>query len=393
MTKRKAPSSAAEGASPPKQIRAANLKIVAFNVNGLRALLRHSDGEVLRTLVADEAPDLLFLSETKIDESVVPQLTGGGGSGKGAAKPARAGSDIRGFFGGAKGSAAAHAEGAAAAGDGDGDGDGGGGDLLEGYRQVWNHSTRKKGYSGTAVFLRRGCERLRGAVVSLDGLPGTGALPAEERARVDCEGRLISVRLEGLTVVHTYVPNAGQKLEKVGFRTETWDPLLFRYLRDLRTSGEVLWCGDLNVVRGEGDVSDFRRRRNRAPGCSDAERDSFGALVGGIDAEAMPTDPRQKNPPAHGQAVPGPAAADFVDVYRALHPYPRGTEDHEGYSSLEECPFTYWSARAGARQPNGGWRLDYFVASSARLDRVVDCRHHPRVAGSDHVPISIALAL
>ena len=55
--------------------------------------------------------------------------------------------------------------------------------------------------------------------------------------------------------------------------------------------------------------------------------------------------------------------------------------------------YTWWSNRAGVRERNVGWRIDYFFISSDLLDRVVDTRIHAEVMGSDHCPISLELAL
>ena len=75
------------------------LQAISWNVDGLRAPGRT---EVLAKLVADEAPDMICLQETKLQESHVKDWEG----------------------------------------------------VLEGYTSYWSCSTVKKGYAGTAVFLK-----------------------------------------------------------------------------------------------------------------------------------------------------------------------------------------------------------------------------------------------
>lgn len=54
-----------EGVSSEKA-KAGNTKVVAWNVNGLRAVLKREDGVHLRAYVAQEDPDIFCISETKI---------------------------------------------------------------------------------------------------------------------------------------------------------------------------------------------------------------------------------------------------------------------------------------------------------------------------------------
>lgn len=50
-------------------------------------------------------------------------------------------------------------------------------------------------------------------------------------------------------VVTLYVPNSGQKLERLSYRTTEWDPDLRLYVESLETEGKpVVVTGDLNVA-------------------------------------------------------------------------------------------------------------------------------------------------
>ncbi|KAJ4845284.1 hypothetical protein Tsubulata_015093 [Turnera subulata] len=69
----------------------------------------------------------------------------------------------------------------------------------------------------------------------------------------------------------------------------------------------------------------------------------------------------------------------FVDTFRRQHPNVVG--------------YTYWGYRHGGRKTNKGWRLDYFLASESIADNVHDSYIVPDVTGSDHCPIGLILKL
>jgi exonuclease III len=50
------------------------------------------------------------------------------------------------------------------------------------------------------------------------------------------------------------VPNSGQKLERLKYRTEEWDHDVIQYLIKLQETKPVVWCGDLNVAILDIDV-------------------------------------------------------------------------------------------------------------------------------------------
>ena len=346
---------------------ARSLRIACWNVNGLRSVLRH-EADPLRRFVASARPDVLALSETKVDAALLPAFEG----------------------------------------------------LLPGYDAHWACCSTKKGYSGTAVFTAKA---LRARVA-----PGDSRLAPRGRddaadARLNTEGRLLVAELERCVVVHTYVPNAGAGLGKLGARLD-WDAALAQRLRELAArhgdAKPLVWCGDLNVAHGEWDVHNPKLRD--APGYSLPEREGFGRLVGGLpdrpSALARVRDPARRP----SSAVPGGrgggrgggrrggveggregsegegegegghsghAPAPFFDAWRALHPHPR--EVASAALSEEPCPFTYFSARGRAREKGKGWRLDYCVLAEALRPRLRAAHIHADVPGSDHLPISVDL--
>jgi exonuclease III len=66
----------------------------------------------------------------------------------------------------------------------------------------------KKGYSGTALF-----SRIEPKSVKYDmGI-----------AKHDGEGRMITAEFDSFVLVGVYVPNAGENLKRVDYRTKEWD--------------------------------------------------------------------------------------------------------------------------------------------------------------------------
>jgi exodeoxyribonuclease-3 len=65
----------------------------------------------------------------------------------------------------------------------------------------------------------------------------------------------------------------------------------------------------------------------------------------------------------------------LVDTFRVQHP--------------ETIKYTWWSYRAGARQKNVGWRIDYFLVSETYLQNVKESFILNEVLGSDHCPVGI----
>ncbi|XP_057835643.2 DNA-(apurinic or apyrimidinic site) endonuclease, chloroplastic isoform X2 [Cryptomeria japonica] len=292
------------------------VRLISWNVNGLRALLKREENKFLQ-LAERENFDILCLQETKLQEKDVQQIKQG---------------------------------------------------LLDGYEtSFWTCSVSKLGYSGTAVISRVKPVSVRFGL----GFPDH-----------DGEGRLITVELDKFYLVAGYVPNSGQKLERLTYRVQKWDPALSSYIKDLEQKKPVVLTGDLNCANEEIDIYNPDGNR-RSAGFTDEERRSF-----------------EDNFLNKG----------FVDTFRQQHPNTVG--------------YTYWGYRQGARADNRaiprrpqiwqknlpswkcvppspavpvpetqGWRLDYFLVSKAIMDNVYDSYTIPDVNGSDHCPIGLILKI
>ncbi len=203
----------------------------------------------------------------------------------------------------------------------------------EGYHSYWNYA-QKKGYSGTAVFLRQEPLEVRYGL---------------EPFLRDEEGRLITAELEPFYLLCLYTPNAQDGLKRLDYRM-AWEDAFRAYVAGLQATKPVVICGDLNVAHNEIDLKNPGPNRGNA-GFSDEEREKFSRLL-------------EEN--------------GLVDSYRSLYPDKAGA-------------YTWWSYRMRARERNAGWRIDYFLASRSLRDQIRSADIYADVFGSDHCPVGLTL--
>ncbi|MBB1553745.1 MAG: exodeoxyribonuclease III, partial [Clostridiales bacterium] len=211
------------------------MKIVSWNVNGLRAAINKGFYDFFNQVNAD----LFGIQETKMQENQVDD-------------------DMK---------------------------------KLGNY-QYWN-SAEKKGYSGTAVFLRN--------------------KPLKVTYGDDNEGRVITCEYEDFFFVNCYVPNSKRELERLDYRME-WEDKMREYLISLDNVKPVIYCGDLNVAHKEIDLKN-PNTNHRSAGFTDEER---GKMTDLLDS-------------------------GFVDSFRFVNPDVIDT-------------YSWWSYMFHAREKNVGWR-------------------------------------
>lgn len=205
-------------------------------------------------------------------------------------------------------------------------------DALASYHAFWS-SAEKPGYSGVAIF-----SKAKPIHVS----EGLGIVEH------DREGRVLTAEFEEFILINVYTPNAQDELRRLPYRL-AWDAAFRDHVLKHSLQKPVIFCGDLNVAHQEMDLA--RPRENRKnPGFSAEERTSFTTLLN----------------------------AGFTDTFRHLHPN-------------ETNAYSWWSYRAGARQKNIGWRIDYVGTSTHWVNQVDSAFILPQVTGSDHCPVGITL--
>jgi exodeoxyribonuclease-3 len=249
------------------------VKLISWNVNGLRSVLRKNFLEYLDT----EKPDVLCLQEIKCTPDQIEQLW-----------PAS-------------------------------------------YTTFWN-CAEKKGYSGTAIFIKQ---------------RPIGVTPHIGIVEHDREGRVLAAELDDFFLVNVYVPNSKRELTRLPYRQQ-WDRDFLAYLKKLEKKKPVIFCGDLNVAHTEIDLANPKANVHNH-GFTPEERAGFSAFV----------------------------KAGFVDTFREF-------EKGGGH-------YTWWSPMSGARSRNVGWRLDYFLTSTALRPRLKRAFISAKVMGSDHCPVGIEI--
>lgn len=211
-------------------------------------------------------------------------------------------------------------------------------DFKEHYPfRYWNSTqgiTQRKGLSGTAIWSK---------IRPIKEIP-----PMD----IDVEGRTTTLEFDDFILLTVYTPNS-QKLdsERFIFRTTVWDPHFQEHVKELNKIKPVILCGDFNVAYKEIDLHNPKQSRNKNAGFIDDERVEFGKLLN----------------------------CGFIDCFRTF------CEDGEKY--------TYWDQRNPLlRVTNKGWRIDYFLSTKELDNKLVDCKIHPEIMGSDHCPSELLLS-
>ena len=195
--------------------------------------------------------------------------------------------------------------------------------------QYWN-SAEKKGYSGTAVFLKN--------------------KPLNVTYGSDNEGRVITCEYENFFFVNCYVPNSKRELERLDYRME-WEDQMRDYLISLDKVKPVIYCGDLNVAHKEIDLKN-PNTNHRSAGFTDEEREKMTNLLD----------------------------AGFIDTFRYINP------------DLTNA-YSWWSYMFRSREKNVGWRIDYVIVSDRIKDKIKDVKIYSEILGSDHCPVGLDIDL
>ena len=198
---------------------------------------------------------------------------------------------------------------------------------------IYVNSAIKKGYSGTAILTKKA------------PLSATVDIGINEH---DQEGRVITLEFETFFLITVYTPNSGSELKRLAYR-QTWDKEFLLYLKELEKTKPIIVCGDLNVAHKENDLARPKQNYNKSAGYMQEEIDGMNHLI----------------------------EAGLIDTFRFLNP--------------ETTKYSWWSYRAGARQRNIGWRIDYFLTSNELKTQLTHADILNEVMGSDHCPVLLEL--
>ncbi len=263
-------------------------KIISWNVNGIRAVIKKG---CFSPFVAEFEPDILALQETKAEQGQA---------------------EI---------------------------------DLPE-FEEYWNSSTRKKGYSGTAIFTRTKPEKI------ILGFPTDLVekykLNEDGYGDPNTEGRVITAQYKDFFLVNSYTPNSKPDLSRLPLRHKQWDPAFLEYMKRLDKELPVIFTGDLNVAHTPDDLANPKANEG-GHGFTKEEREGIDNII----------------------------KAGFVDAYRKFY---------KGNGK-----YTWWSHFAHARERNVGWRIDYFFVSERIMNKISKVEILDHVLGSDHCPVLLEL--
>lgn len=213
--------------------------------------------------------------------------------------------------------------------------------ALGGLSGAAFHHAAKPGYSGVGVYWRHEPNEVR---------IGFG------HAEFDAEGRYVEVSYHTpggrrLRIVSVYFPSGSSSDERQQAKFRFLADF-HEHLRALKSTGEVLLCGDVNIAHKEIDLKNWKGNLKNS-GFLPEERAWMTQLL---------------------------ERTGYVDVFRRLDPRPER--------------YTWWSNRGQARAKNVGWRIDYHLATPE-----VAARAKPGSAWiytderfSDHAPLTIDYA-
>lgn len=260
------------------------MKIVSWNVNGLRAVHRKGMWGGIKDLDAD----IICLQETKMEKDQMPE-------------------SLR---------------------------------EMKGYVSFWNSSKKRKGYSGTAIYVR---DSIANKIKKVHY-----GLGSEE---YDGEGRLITIEFEDFVISNGYYPNGGMGPERLSFKLGYYETFMSFIENVRKRQPNVLWMGDVNTAHNEIDLA--RPKPNeKNTGFLPIEREWIDEMI----------------------------SIGYIDTFRHFNP-------------SKADIYSYWDVKTRSRERNVGWRLDYIFASEELISRVTHATIHTGIYGSDHCPISIDVEL
>lgn len=201
--------------------------------------------------------------------------------------------------------------------------------------EVYSFSAQKKGYSGVAILTKIKPDHV---------YYGNGLQQSDE------EGRFIRADFGDITLVNVYFPSGTSGDHRQDYKY-IWLDQFFGFLQDLRkTRPKLIVCGDYNICHKAIDIHDPVRNKN---------------YTGFLPEERAWMDKLFEN--------------GYIDTFRIFN-----QQAHQ---------YTWWSAFAGARANNKGWRIDYINVSDNLKETLKHAEIMPDIKHSDHCPVFLELAV
>jgi len=255
------------------------MKIVSYNVNGIRAAIKKGLIEWLK----EEAPDVVCIQESKaqedqLDESIFKDI---------------------------------------------------------GYNAYW-HSAEKKGYSGVLTLSKIQADKIQAGIGIQD---------------YDKEGRVLRTDFGDWSLLNCYFPSGSSSEERHNFKIkfiEDFGPWVQKLLKKRK---KLIIVGDYNIVRLDIDIHN-PQRKDKPSGFREEERKWLNDWF----------------------------SNGMHDAFRVIYP------------DLKDA-YSWWSYRAGSRQKNKGWRIDYISVSEQLSGLIQDVKQLREATHSDHAPVIMDIKL
>ncbi len=201
-----------------------------------------------------------------------------------------------------------------------------------GYPYHYWFSAEKKGYSSVAILSKVEPNHVE---------YGTGI------EYMDKEGRNLRVDFNDISIMSLYLPS-GTSDQRLELKLQYMDDFL-DYVEDLKQNiPNLVICGDYNICHKPIDIHDPVRLKN-VSGFLPVEREWLSKFID----------------------------SGFVDSFRLFNDQPQ--------------QYSWWSYRAGARQKNKGWRLDYHMVSEPLKERIKRAVIFQEAKHSDHCPVMVEI--
>lgn len=201
-----------------------------------------------------------------------------------------------------------------------------------GYPYQYYFPATKKGYSGVAILSK---------IKPNEVVYGTGI------DHMDFEGRNLRVDFDLCSVMSLYLPS-GTNSERLGHKFMYMDDF-HNYILELKKEvPNLVICGDYNICHQAIDIHDPIRNKT-VSGFLPEERAWLNTFI----------------------------ESGFIDSFRHFN-----KEPHH---------YSWWSYRAGARNNNKGWRIDYNLVSETLREKLKRAVILPEAKHSDHCPILVEL--
>ena len=195
---------------------------------------------------------------------------------------------------------------------------------LDGFDSFWDFSSKKKGWSGTVTFARKG--------ITKNAFTGFGD------PNFNDEGRCVMTDHGHFVLFNVYFPNGGMGEERLAYKFRYYNAFHSEIQKLLKSNRNVIVTGDINTAHKEIDIWN-PKMFSKSTGFLDREREWIDRFL----------------------------QIGFFDAFRKFNP------DKKGY-------YTFWDTRMNKRPSNSGWRIDYFLVSNDLEDKIwnSDIQSHVR---------------